>query len=180
MNDEVLDNIKLIYKVMRDLHCNYKNEEEYDEYYCAGVIGLIKGLRKYRGPESKGLFLYMAIKTEIIRIFIKNTTKKRLHKMEYSLNNIIKDDLEYIDTFSSNYDLEKEIVNKVYAEQLLKKLKDRDYKKFIVEYYGIGVPELKMQEIADKYGVSRQYVHQCIHRGLDLIKERIVEEKWER
>lgn len=178
MKDEIiLDNLGLIHKAIKDLHCVYRNKEEFDTFYYAGLIGLINASKTYDKTKGKSGYLYRSIKFRIKNVFGYNSNPKRHNgKAPISLNTEVYE-TQLQDLIISDYNLEKEVINKMYVEYLLGKLKNKRYKKFIIEYYGIGVPELKMQEIADKYGVSRQYVHQCIHRGLDLIKERIVEEK---
>lgn len=172
MEDEILENINLVYKVIRDLNCYIRDEEDFDTYYNTGIIGLIQGIKNFDGNYKKSVFLYLSIKQEILRLFTHNSYKKRTHRKMYSLNNSI-NEIEYIDLLKDKFNLEQFVVNKVYIEQLIDKLKNKQYKRFIIEYYGINCPSLNMQEIADKYGISRQNVQQAIKRGLDHLRKEI-------
>ena len=42
--EKIINNLGLIYKVMKDLHCKTKNQEDFDEVFYYGLIGLIKGI----------------------------------------------------------------------------------------------------------------------------------------
>lgn len=172
MKDEIiLNNLGLIHKAIKDLHCVYKNQEEFEEYYYAGLIGLIKASKTYDKTIGKSTYLYNNICLRIKSVFKYNSNPKRYNgKAEISLN-LEQHGIELQDLIASNYNMEYEVINKIYVEKLLSKLKDKRYKQFIIEYYGIGCPELNMREIAQKYGVCVQNVQQAIQRGLRYLRK---------
>ena len=172
----ILDNLGLIYKVMKDMNCTYDSEEHIEEYYFAGLVGLIEATKYYDEEKGKSGFLYKSIQRRIISVFCKNERPKRKGKTPVSLNTTI-NDIELIDLIRDTRNFEKEIITRDYIDWLLNKLKNKRYKKFLLEYYGIDTPSLKMHEIASKYGVSTQFVHNSIKYALTKLKKIIKENK---
>lgn len=169
----VLDNLGLINKAIKDLNCRYRNQDEFEAYYYAGLIGLIKASKTYNSEKGKSTYLYKSIERRIKTVFDYNSNSRRNNgKIPISLNTEIKD-MELMNIIASDYNLEKEVINKILIEDTLNKLKNKRYKKFIIEYYGINQEALNMQEIALKYGVSKQCVQQSIQWGLKLMRKEI-------
>ena len=178
MNEKiVLKNLGLINKVMQDMNCLIRDDEDYDFYYHIGLLGLIEASKTYNEEKGKSGYLYKGIKVRIFNAFRYNLRDKRHTTIpDISLNKTI-NDIELIDLIPSNYNLEEEIITKVYVEQLLSKLKEKKYKKYLMEYYGIGSVKLTAGEMADKYGVSKQAIFHAIDRGLEKLREEIEYEK---
>jgi RNA polymerase sigma factor (sigma-70 family) len=174
MKDEkIINNLGLIHKVIKDLNCVYRNDDEYDRFYYAGLFGLITAIKTFDEEKGNSTYLYNAIKYRIISVFNYNSNPRRYNgTTEISLNTE-KYSAELQDYIVSDYNLEKEVINKIYVEYLLGKLKNKRYKKFIIEYYGINCPALNMREIAQKYGICQQNVSQAIKRGLWLLRKEI-------
>lgn len=174
MKEEIiLNNLGLIHKAIKDLHCVYRNQEEYDNFYYAGLLGLIKASQTYDETKGKSTYLYNNICLRIKNVFRYNSNPKRHNGLaEVSLNIEIQNG-ELQDLIISNYNLEKEVLNKILIEDTLNKLKNRRYKTYIKEYYGIGTPQLNIPELALKYGVSKQCVQQTIKWGLELMRKEI-------
>ncbi len=180
MRDEIiLENKSLIYKVIKDLHCRIRDDEEEDEYFFIGLMGLIKAIDKYdKTRSSKSTFYYTCIKNEITSYFGVRTHKKRNNGLrEISLNTIINEETELIDLIPDNKRFEEDVMTKDEVKYLLSKLKDRRYKQLLIEYYGINTKPLNMSQLADKYGLKRQSVHKSIHRTLDKLRKIYKENK---
>lgn len=174
MKEEIiLNNLGLIHKAIKDLHCVYRNQEEYDNFYYAGLLGLIKASKTYDEAKGKSTYLYNNICLRIKNVFKYNSNPKRHNGLvEISLNTEIYNH-EIQDIIPDKYNLEEDVTNKILIRDALNKLKDKKYKAFIKEYYGIDCPELNMREIAQKYGVSVQGVSQIIQWGLRLLRKEI-------
>ena len=88
MNEKiVLENLNLIYKVMKDLNCNMTREEEIEEYWFAGLCGLIDASKVFDETKGKSTYLYKSIRNRIFNVFYKNTRPKRYAKIKpISLN----------------------------------------------------------------------------------------------
>ena len=180
-----LENKPLIYMAIKDKHIYCKTEDEFQEYYDAGVDGLLKGIRTY--DETKGYkistYLYTCICNELKHKITKINTKKR--KNEYgrdlSLNKIIDTDENGLTEFGDfipdpniniEEDLEKEIEKAkiLYAVNQLQNEKD---KLIIKMYYGLdGYEELgNYREIAFVLGLSKQRIYMRYQRAYKKIKE---------
>lgn len=175
MKDKIiLNNLGLIHKAIKNLHCQYRTKDQYEEYYYAGLFGLIKASKVQNYNISKSSFLYICIKNEINRQFKKNNANKRKIKYTLSLNKEMTEyGEEFIEQLEDNYNLEKDVITRLFIKDSLNKLKNKRYKQFIMEYYGIDTPPLNLQEIAEKYGVSKQNVQQLIQWGLKLLRKEI-------
>ena len=100
----VLENLGLIYKVIKDLHCNYTNQEEFEQYYYAGLVGLIKASKTYDPTKSKSSYLVNGIRKSILSTFVIRSAKKRYTGMyNISLNKEI-NDIELQDLIVNEYD----------------------------------------------------------------------------
>lgn len=178
MKDEIiLNNLGLIYKAIKDLNCNYATQDEFEDYYFAGLVGLIKASKTYDPSKSKSSYLLIGIKKQILVQFATNSRKKRLaRRMDISLNKEI-NDTELGELIVDDYNLEKKVLDKVLVEELLDRLKNKRYKTFLIEYYGIGKPQLNMHEIGYKYGVSHQFVHNSIKYALYKLKNFVKEKR---
>lgn len=177
MEEKILKHIKLIYKVMKDLNCQYKNQDEFDDYFYAGLFGLMSSLETYDETKGKSNYLYSAIEKRIRNVYYYNSRPKRFTgKRPISLNTMI-DNTEIIDLIVDDYNLEKEVINKEYVNHLLSQLKDTKYKKCLMEYYGIGTKPLNTFELAKKYNTSHQYITLCIQRGIAMLRKVVENEE---
>ena len=109
MNEKIINNYKLIYLIMNELHCDRKDEEEYFFY---GLMGLYNGIKNY--DESKGIkettYFTRCIKNSIIARFKYNSGKKRdIRKHEISINTPISKTHTIEDVLVSDVDIEKEM-----------------------------------------------------------------------
>lgn len=176
MKDEIiLNNLGLIHKAIKDLHCEYRTKEQFEQYYYAGLFGLILASKTYDKAKGNSVYLYNSISARIRSAFKYNTSLKRNNGLvETSLNGIVKEtNEEYIEFLRDSYNLEEDVITRLTVRDALNKLKNKKYKQFIIEYYGIDCPALNMQELALKYGVSKQNIQQTIQWGLRLLRKEI-------
>ena len=95
----------LIYKVMKDLHCTWKNDDEFQAIYDSGELGLIKAINKVNIQKINSVFFYTYIKNSILNYFHEKTMPKRYLDGTNMLS------IEEID-IPSNIDIEKQIIMK--------------------------------------------------------------------
>lgn len=165
----IIENQPLIYKVIKDMNCIYKTEDEFQDLYDAGLEGLIKGAKIY--DESKGkpsTWLYPCIQHQIMHCFTIKNTKKRKNESGRDVSLYEKaynddDSLEIIDIIEdSNINIEKDLEKKLEIEKLMYAIDNLENKKdklFLCEFYGLkGYERLKIKEIQEKHGVSRNMV----------------------
>lgn len=174
MKDEiVLNNLGLINKVIKDMNCQITNQDDFEEYYFVGLVGLLMASKKYDENKGKSTFLYNGIRKALIFNFLYRTRQKRnkLNK-EISLNTPTANG-EIQDYIPDTFRFENQVINKIIVHDALNKLKNTKYKQFIIEYYGIDCPALNTRELALKYGVSKQSVQQTIKWGLEVLRKEL-------
>lgn len=179
----IIDNIPLIHKVIKDLHCFYKTDDEYQEYYDYGLEGLINGVKSYDNGISKpGTYLYTCIKNMIVRCFqLSEMDKRKINKMpKVSLNRTIDNDSNDTELgeliADERINIEEEVEKKLQIEAIIKELNSMKNQKdalAIKMYYGLdGYLPKRYDEIASEFGVSRNMICHRINRALNKLKER--------
>ena len=179
MNEKIINNYKLIYVIMNELHCDKKDEEEYFFY---GLMGLYKGIKNYDATKEikETTFYTRCIKNEILARFNYKTRKKRdIRRNEISINTPISKTHTIEDVLVSDVDIEKEIIKKEQLELLYKALnetKNTQYKQYILDFYGINRPKKKLCEIALKYDVDIHNVSMSIRQGIKYLRKKVKKE----
>lgn len=184
MNEEELYNEHkaLIYMAIKQKHLYWSTDDEWQKYYDAGEIGLLKGIRTY--DETKGYkistYLFACISREILRVIQLDNMPKRKNPYgkDISLNQIVDDDSsdpsELIDFIPADIDIEKEIENKIKLEHLyeaLDHLKNKRSKEIIILYYGLhGNKEHTLEEIGNELGITKQRVASLKDKGIKKLK----------
>ena len=172
----ILDNINLIYYVLKQYGL-YKNK---DEYYDICMIGLIKAADTFN--ESKGYtfstYGISCIRSELFGYLRKEKNNKRIANYKtISLDTTVCEnegkEITLLDTLSSDTDIEEEIINKEQQElfiEALKVLNDIELK--VLSYmYGInGCEELTQFEISKIVGFSQANVSRVGKRAINKMK----------
>ena len=177
-DQEIIKHIPLIKKVIKDMHCRYRTVEEYQDYYSAGTLGLVKGAKTYDGSVKVSTYLYACIKNEIAQVFAYNSRQKRYGQVE-SLNRPLLDgderSGELQDTIASDENIENQFQEKESYENLYRAINRlKPYKrKLIIENYGIGCTRKTIRELAKEHGKSRTGVLNAIHSARKQIKENL-------
>lgn len=165
----ILDNIKLIYVVLK----NYNLLKFQDEYFDICMVGLINGARHY--DENKGYkpssFLTKCIALELSKYLKKQSRLKNGGGVkDISLYTPIGDGktgIYLLDTIPSNENIEEKMLRAEKLELMYKelsKLKERD--KFIIcsRYELLGYEKLSQMEIAKKLKISQAQVSRVIKK----------------
>lgn len=180
----ILDNVGLIYVAIKQLCLVCKTEDEFQDYYDSGLVGLIKGVRTFDDNKKikPSTFLVPCIKNEIKHYLKAKTTKKRFNEngKTVSLNVLTGEDenaelAEYIKDNSIN--IEKQVEQKIEIEYILHRInKMKNIKDALVlkMYFGVdGFTEKNFREISDVLKVSQQRIRERFYRGLENLKETI-------
>ena len=79
----IITNQGLIGKAIKDLKCYWRTEDEFQDLYDAGMIGLIKGAKEYKKElSSTSTYLYTCIKNEICKsIYLSEMQKRKINKI---------------------------------------------------------------------------------------------------
>ena len=166
MKDEiVLNNIGLIYKAIKDLNCQYRTEDDFEDYYFAGLVGLINASKMYDPNKSNTSFLYKCITNEIKKIFTIRNAKKRKGRA-LSLNQTI-NNMEYIDLIPSGLHYDEQIILKEWINSSINRLKNKKDADIIRKRF---LKDMKIREIAKENHITRQMVEQRLRNGLKALK----------
>lgn len=188
----VLNNLKLIHKCIKDMHCYYETDDDYQDLYDAGLEGLVRGSKEF--DESKGYkestFLYKCIKNNICRLFyLSESNSRKIHKEHLvSLDQAISvndngDDLLLSDIIADEtIDIEQEAEDKIKLEAIIKALDEMENQKdalVIKMNYGLdGYNPMSLEEIAKELGVSRNAI--WVRKKRTINKLKFVRDKLER
>lgn len=186
MNEEqmILNNLPLIYKSIKKMRLRWETEDEWQDYYDSGLIGLIKGIRTF--DESKGYtlstYLIPCIENEIKHyLSSKNAlVRQNINGRDISINEFLGDE-ENDEKLSILQDkrvsVEKEAIRNVQIDEIIHCLNKMENKKDVVVtklYYGLdGFPELNYKEIASLFKVSINMIMMRIERAIRNIKKEI-------
>lgn len=161
---------KIINYVIKKMKLGYRHDEIFD----VGMIGFVNGLNNF--DESKGYtivnYLYHCIKNEICKYLYLQSMPKRTAEV-ISYNTMISEDTELLEVLGYNIDYEQNY----YVNEMLKEIFNRLSKltkkqQFIFNHlYGLnGYKEMNARQIEDKYGFSRQSIHQIKKRVLNQLR----------
>lgn len=167
IDELTITNQGLIGKAIKDLRCYWNTDDEYQEIYDAGMIGLIRGAKTYDESKSSiGTYLYTCIKNEICKsIYLSEMQKRKINKRIYlsldqpcaddnttTIGELIKDE---------EVDVEKKVIDIIAKEEVreaIEKLKPK-YQQILKLKYGIGCRQQSVIEIARTLGCSRKNVY---------------------
>lgn len=178
MNKEELYNKYkfLILKVIKDLNCQYRNSEEYEEYIFSAKVGLLNAINNYN-PEkiSSSSYFYTSIKNSILLSFItKSYNKNKINYLKMaSLDSPISEKSELKEIIpDTSINIEQDYLKKEECEFLyrcINKLKPI-YKEIICDSFGIYRKPKSVEEISKKYGVSKQTIYVKQRNAISKLK----------
>lgn len=179
----ILKNLPLIHQSIKQLKVYWKNEEEWQDYYGSGLIGLVIGAKTY--DESKGYkfstYLMPCINNAIKKQMAINTTARRGYGVvkAASINIEVGDEGSELADFivDNRVNIEKEVERKILFETIIDILNNMDNQKdalAVKMHYGLdGYPDMKLREIAEVFGVSMNMITIRLNRALDILRREI-------
>ena len=183
--DLVTENLGLIGYAIKQMHLTWKNDDEYQEYFDAGLEGLIKGVKKFDCSTGNKVssFLIPCIKNQIKRKLCDKTRKKRYnpHGKDYSLEYLLYESNKSIFLIDripdENANVEEEVIKREKYEQIvdaINHIKFEQDKLIIKMNYGLdGYKEKSVEEIAKDLKISRSLAYRKKTRGIESIKKYI-------
>lgn len=181
-DEMIVNNTQLIHKVIKDMNCFYRTEDEYQEYYDYGLEGLINGVKSYDKDVSKtGTYLYICIKNMILRCFrLSEMDKRKINKIpKISLNMTIDNEgheteLEEL-IADKRINFEEELEKKIQIESIIKELNSMKNQRdalAVKMFYGLdGYLPKSYKEIAEEVGVTSSMINQRVNRALKELKK---------
>ena len=165
---------KLIYKVLKDLHCNIRSKEQYEDYYSVVQLGLAKAIDNVGGDwkNIKSSYFYSYMRNELISYF-----KYRTNPRRFLLGTNMADIDEY--SINAGIDIEEDYIKQETLEEvyeIISTLKP-DYVELITRRYGIGREKETIKKIADEKKVSKQAIQQKEQYILKIIKKELLKRR---
>lgn len=175
MYDEklVLDNVNLIYLVLKRLNLYDKR----DDYFDIGMIGLVEGARTY--DKTKGIaattYLYRCIYNELCMTFRKKDPDGIL-----SLNKEIKETdnrtITLEDMIPSDINIEEEVILKEQKEEMyneILKLNEREKLVICLSYGVCGYEKIIEKEIAKILKISQAQVNRIKNKTIKKLRNNL-------
>lgn len=180
----LLDNINLIKYCIKKMNLKAYTNDEYQNYFDDGLIGLINGIKTYSQDKSQlSTYLYTCIKNNICRgIYLSTMDKRKSNYNTISLDKAFDDTTEntYLEFIADEkVNIEEEVSKKIEIERLLEcleKLKRRD-REWLKLYFGINCKEHTYNEIAVINNCSSGLVSSIIPRALKRLKKLMLNAK---
>lgn len=177
----IINNVNLIFFSLKHLNLFTKNGIE--KYYDVGMIGLVKGAKKY--DHSLGLkpssYLTRCIINEILYEKRRENRPTKLNiDNTISLSTIIHENIELEDIINSNIDIENEILENESKEELYQAIEQlNDIEKFvIINTYGLYNHKImKQDEMAKLLNVERSSVSRIKVRAIKKLRGVLNEKK---
>jgi len=170
----------LIFKVMKDINCQFKDQEEFQYFYDYGELGLLRAINDYDYRTDGSTYFYICIKTSIMV----SIQMKERHKRKINYINLLSLDLDNENNIN-NYevikderiDLEKEILINDLENELHKCIKTLkpSYQNIICNYYGINTKEKTLEQIAKTYKTTKQSILVRRNKALQILKKKLLE-----
>lgn len=169
MYDEklVLDNINLIYAVLKKLKVYHKC----DEYFDVGMIGLVKGARSFNKELgfSPSTYLYRCIYHEVIQEFRKKELPTVSLSIEVNEKNTLEDIISDKNSTEDDYFLH---VDNIIIEEAINDLSEHE--KIVIEStYGFSEKMLTQNELSRLLGVSQPHVSRIKAAALKKLKKKL-------
>lgn len=179
----IVDNLPLINLCIKKMNLFWATEDERQEYYDNGLLGLINGAKEYNETKGKpSTFLYTCISNMIKRgIYLKHMPKRF-----NPLGKNISLSLEIIDNGNKAVELEEtipddrvnienEVEKHLDSEKLLlsvNQLKNETDKLAVKMYFGLeGYQPSTYEKVGEIFGFSRERARQRIVRALPKIRK---------
>lgn len=173
----------LIPKVIKDLNCQYRNKEEYQNYYDFGELGLLLGINKFDDSKEETItYFYKSIKNSILHYFYYKSLK--LRKINY-LNLVSLDQTIYEGNAGNlfeviedeNVNIENDVITNETYKALYKAISTLKpvYQDIVYKYYGLKGKKYSLEEIAQSYNISRQAMMVKKNIILNKLKKKLIE-----
>lgn len=177
----ILNNKGLIYTVIKQMHLKSKTEDEFQDYYDAGLVGLIKGAKHFDSSLGYMPSTYLArcIKISICRHLQIKTQLRHINPCgsDISLNANLKidEELELEDMIADkSVDIENEVLKRLESEKLLFAinhcLNDKQKRRVCKKFGLLGYREHTFKEIALSEKCNVQAIQSTVSISLKRLK----------
>ena len=175
-------NLRLVAHIVK----KYSNStKDADDLISVGAIGLIKAINSYSSGKGTQLSTYAArcIENEILMLF----RAQKKHQGTVSLEETLGADTDNGEVMLSDVvadvepDMMEQVESNILTEKLINIIKSsltsREYKILVMRYGIGGTVAYTQKEVAKKLGISRSYISRLEKKALEIIKQKVTEQK---
>jgi RNA polymerase sigma factor (sigma-70 family) len=173
----IINNLNLIHLSIKQMHLSYKTDDEYQNYYDAGLDGLINGVKTYNSSVGKiSTYLVVCIKNSIKQYLTTKTAKKRNNiygndlSLDFEYQDSRGDKMHFEDIIQDkSINIEKEIENKINYENILIAIDNLKFKEKICMQYYFGLIDgncYSYKEIGEKLNITGEAVRLIINKAI--------------
>lgn len=174
VEDLILNNTKLIYVVLKKY--GLYNHIGIDKYYDVGMIGLVKGAKKY--DKNKNLkpssFLTRCIANEILCTIRRENCSNRLNlESTISLSTPVHDNIYLEDVMSSDVDVYEEVEKQDSIDELYEAMESlTDIERLVLEYtFGLfGKEKLKQKDLGNAFNICQGSISRIKLRAIEKLR----------
>lgn len=166
INCLILENEKLAYLMAHRYKQKVSTFIEFEDLKATCLFGLVKAANSFDESKGKKFSTYAckAIQNEILMLI----NRENKHLKVNSLDDIIVDNVSFLEIISDEQDLEQQFFNSMQIDLLMKYIDELPGRlKSIINYKLKGFTQ---QEIADKLNVSQSQVSRLYYQALNLLR----------
>lgn len=174
VDELIINNIKLIYVVLKKLHMY--NFEDIDRYYDVGMIGLVRGAKKF--DSSLGIkpssYLTKCITNSIL---LEKRKENRPSNVNFdntlSLSTIVHENITLEDILQSNVDIQKDIEKEESIEELYRAFLRLSKSEQIVLQHSYGIfnsEKLSQKDIANTLHFRQSNISKIKSRAIKKLR----------
>lgn len=171
INQMIIENMGIAHRIAND-YIKKGNAFEYEDLRQICYLGLVKAVKTYEEGHHTAFstYAYKVIQNEIY-INLRKWQKKGNDVSIYTKTSEKDGEETYlIDVFTSDTDIEEEIIDKDY-KQLLRKAINTKLKGLERDVLNLKIAGKKETEIAKRLGISQSYANRLSKSGVSKIKD---------
>ena len=171
INQMIIENMGIAHRIAND-YIKKGNAFEYEDLRQICYLGLVKAAKTYENGHYTAFttYAYKVIQNEIYMNLRKWKKKGNDVSIYTQIAEKDGDETYLIDVFTSDTDIEDEVIDKDY-KQLLKKAINTKLKGLEKDVLNLKVAGKKEQEIAERLGISQSYANRVAKRAVNKLKD---------
>ena len=170
INDLIVSNTELAYSLANKYRNRIHDLIDYEDTKSVALLGLVKAANTYKIELNNqfSTYAYTVIRNELVLFIRDNLKNNRI----VSLDNLIINDIPYLELQASSDNVEIEFIEKQNATEL------NNYINALPEKYKIVIKLIKQgytqQYIADLYNISQPKVNILYKEAISLLRQKYI------
>ena len=172
INNLILDNQKLAYKIVQKYKNKVKSFMEYDDLKAIALYGLVKAANTFDSSRNIqfSTYAFKVIENQILIQIRKDAKLININNLDDMIQNT--DNIKYIDLIDSNIDLENELIQSLELEHLVQFIDELpDNLKTIMQLTLKGFTQV---DISKKLKVCQPQVSKLYHKAIRILRFKFI------